>query len=47
MEQKGRFSIIVCDGEVRLTELPHHGEKKIITHQGMVKCVKFDEREEF
>jgi hypothetical protein len=28
-------------------ELPQHGETKIITHQGKVKRVKFDEGEEF
>ena len=47
MEQKGSFVIVVCDGKARLTELPNHGETKIITHQGKVKRVKFDEGEDF
>ncbi|USK61317.1 XtrA/YqaO family protein [Peribacillus asahii] len=47
MKQKGSFAIVVCDGKARLTRLPEHGETKIITHQGKVKRVKFDEGEEF
>lgn len=47
MDQKGIFSIVVCNEQAKLTELPHHGETKIITHQGKVKRVKFDEGEEF
>lgn len=37
------FAIVVCDGRAKLTELPGHGETKIVTHQGKVKRVKFDE----
>ncbi|MEH7223874.1 XtrA/YqaO family protein [Bacillus sp. JJ1566] len=47
MEYNNSFAIVVCDGKARLTELPEHGETKIITHQGKVKRVKFDEGEEF
>jgi NAD kinase len=47
MEQKGSFAIVVCDGKARITNLPEHGETKIITHQGKVKRVKFDEGEDF
>jgi hypothetical protein len=47
MQQKGSFAIVVCDVKAKLTELPSHGETKIITHQGKVKRVKFDEGEEF
>lgn len=47
MEQKGSFAVVVCNGKARLTELPPHGETKIITHQGKVKRVKFDEGEDF
>jgi Phage-like element PBSX protein XtrA len=47
MEQKGNFAIIFSDGKAKLTALPQHGETKIITHQGKVKRVKFDEGEEF
>ncbi|MFA9459105.1 XtrA/YqaO family protein [Halalkalibacter sp. AB-rgal2] len=41
------FVIVVSDGRARLTELPSHGETKLVTHQGKVKRVKFDEGEEF
>jgi hypothetical protein len=44
---KGSFAVVVCDGKAKMTELPQHGETKIITHQGKVKRVKFDEGEEF
>lgn len=47
MEQKGSFAVVVCDGKARLTDLPQFGETKIVTHQGKVKRVKFDEGEEF
>mgnify|MGYP003777174357 CR=1 FL=1 len=47
LKQKESFAIVVCDGKAKLTTLPHHGETKIITHQGKVKRVKFDEGEEF
>lgn len=47
MGLKGRFAIVVCDGKVKITNLPVHGETKIITHQGKVKGVKFNEGEEF
>lgn len=47
MELKGSFAIVVCDGKAKITELPSHGETRIVTHQGKVKRVKFDEGEEF
>jgi len=47
MEQKGSFAIVVCDVKARLTQLPEYGETKIVTHQGKVKRVKFDEGEDF
>ncbi|WP_431189195.1 XtrA/YqaO family protein [Cytobacillus firmus] len=47
MEQKGSFAVVVCNGKARMTGLPSYGETKIITHQGKVKRVKFDEGEEF
>ncbi|WP_144634172.1 XtrA/YqaO family protein [Priestia megaterium] len=47
MKQKRNFAIVVCGGQAKLTELPYHGETKIITHQGKVKRVKFDEGEDF
>jgi NAD kinase len=47
MEQKGSFAIVICDGKAKMTELPAYGETKIITHQGKVKRIRFDEGEEF
>jgi Phage-like element PBSX protein XtrA len=47
LEQKGSFAIVVCDGKAKITKLPDHGETKIVTHQGKVKRVKFDEGEDF
>ncbi|MGE8207663.1 XtrA/YqaO family protein [Heyndrickxia sp. NPDC080065] len=47
MELEGSFAIVVCDGKARLTPLPEHGETKIVTHQGKIKRVKWDEGEEF
>ncbi|MFC2948554.1 XtrA/YqaO family protein [Virgibacillus sediminis] len=47
MEQEENFAIVVCEGKAKLAELPPHGETKIITHQGKVKRVKFDEGEDF
>lgn len=41
------FIIIVSDGRARLTKLPSHGETKVLTHQGKVKRVKFDEGVDF
>lgn len=47
MELPTSFIVVVCEGKARLTELPTHGETKIVTHQGKVKRVKFDEGEDF
>lgn len=47
MEFGKSFAIVVCEGKAKLTELPPHGETKIVTHQGKVKRVKFDTGEEF
>ncbi|WP_366160593.1 XtrA/YqaO family protein [Bacillus infantis] len=47
MEQKGSFAVVVCEGKAKLTLLPDHGETRIITHQGKVKRLKFDEGEDF
>lgn len=47
MDQKGSFAIVVCDGKAKLTQLPEHGETRIVTHQGKIKRVKWDEGEEF
>lgn len=47
MELRGSFAIVVSEGMAKLTELPLHGETKIVTHQGKIKRVKWDEGEEF
>jgi len=47
LENKGGFAVIVSEGKAKITMLPEFGETKIITHQGKVKRVKFDEGEEF
>ncbi len=39
--------IIVSNGKAKLAELPAFAETKIITHQGQVRRVKWDEGEEF
>lgn len=41
------FVVVVSDGRARLAELPDHGETRVVTHQGKVKRIKFDEGEEF
>ncbi|MDF2536609.1 MAG: hypothetical protein K0R18_2771 [Bacillales bacterium] len=47
INKKEAFAIVVCDGKARMTKLPEHGETVIVTHQGKVKRVKWDEGEEF
>lgn len=44
---KNPICIIYGSGKARIVELPIHGETKLVTHQGKVKRVKFDEGEEF
>nr|DAL87864.1 MAG TPA: hypothetical protein [Caudoviricetes sp.] len=39
--------VIIGDGKAKVTHLPDFGETKIVTHQGKVKRVKWDEGEEF
>ncbi|MFS0674244.1 XtrA/YqaO family protein [Ornithinibacillus sp. 179-J 7C1 HS] len=46
-ERDKPFVVVYCQGKARITYLPEHGETKIITHQGKVKRIKFDEGEEF
>ncbi|MFD2704064.1 XtrA/YqaO family protein [Salibacterium lacus] len=47
MEQNSSFAIVVSNGKAKLTELPDHGEAKIVMHQGKVKRIRFDEGEDF
>ncbi|WP_164670945.1 XtrA/YqaO family protein [Virgibacillus doumboii] len=46
-EGKTPFIVVYCQGEAKITYLPEHGETKVVTHQGKVKRVKFDEGEDF
>ncbi|MEY2356038.1 XtrA/YqaO family protein [Lysinibacillus capsici] len=47
MELPETCVIVLSKGVAKLTELPAYAETKIITHQGQVKRVKWDEGEEF
>ncbi|PSL42149.1 hypothetical protein B0H99_101397 [Planomicrobium soli] len=47
MELPKSCVIIFNEGRVKLTELPPHAETKIVTHQGKVTRVKWDEGENF
>jgi len=42
-----KCAVIIDGGKAKLVKLHHHGEVRIITHQGKVKRVRFDEGEEF
>ncbi|GLO64398.1 XtrA/YqaO family protein [Oceanobacillus kimchii] len=46
-EEDKPFIIVYSKGKTKMSYLPDHGETKIITHQGEVKRVRFDEGEEF
>lgn len=39
--------IVLSGGKAKITESPPFAETKIVTHQGKVKRVKWDEGEEF
>ncbi|WP_339248337.1 XtrA/YqaO family protein [Bacillus sp. FSL R5-0523] len=47
INNRNNFTIVVADRKAKLIQLPSHGETKIITHQGRVKRIRFDEGEEF
>lgn len=47
MELPESCVIVLSKGVAKVAELPAHAETKIITHQGQVKRVKWDEGEEF
>jgi Phage-like element PBSX protein XtrA len=47
MDNSSAFMIVVCNGKARMTDLPVHGETKVVTYQGKVKRVKWDEGEDF
>lgn len=39
--------IILSQGKAKVAELPAFAETKIVTHQGQVKRIRWDEGEEF
>ncbi|QTB24306.1 XtrA/YqaO family protein [Lysinibacillus sphaericus] len=47
MELPGNCVIVLSDGIAKFSELPAHAKTKIVTYQGKVKRVEFDEGEEF
>lgn len=47
MELPENCVIILSQGKAKVAELPAFAETKIVTHQGKVKRVKWDEGEEF
>ncbi|WP_342471620.1 XtrA/YqaO family protein [Metasolibacillus sp. FSL H7-0170] len=47
MELPSNCVIILSRGKAKVAELPAFAETKIVTHQGQVKRVKWDEGEEF
>ncbi|MEF7494364.1 XtrA/YqaO family protein [Lysinibacillus sphaericus] len=47
MELPENCIIILSQGKAKVAELPAFAETKIVTHQGQVKRVKWDEGEEF
>ncbi|MDM5233359.1 XtrA/YqaO family protein [Lysinibacillus pakistanensis] len=47
MELPENCVIVLSDGIAKFSELPAHAKTKIVTYQGKVKRVEFDEGEEF
>ncbi|MGE7917178.1 XtrA/YqaO family protein [Lysinibacillus xylanilyticus] len=47
MEIPENCVIVLSDGITKFSELPAHAKTKIVTYQGKVKRVEFDEVEEF
>ncbi|MER2190639.1 MAG: XtrA/YqaO family protein [Solibacillus sp.] len=39
--------IVLSNGKAKVAELPAFAETKIVTHQGQVKRIRWDEGEEF
>ncbi|ELK47202.1 XtrA/YqaO family protein [Halobacillus sp. BAB-2008] len=46
-EEDTPICVVYCGGKAKMTTLPDHGETKVITHQGKVKRIRYDEGEEF
>lgn len=47
MELPENCVIVLSDGIAKFTELPAHAKTKIVTYQGKVRRVEFEEGEEF
>jgi len=47
MELPENCVIVLSDGIAKFSKLPAHDKTKIVTYQGKVKRVEFDEGEEF
>jgi hypothetical protein len=47
MDKEGSFAVVVCEGKAKVAELPSYGETNIVTHQGKVKRIRWNEGEEF
>lgn len=47
MELPDSCVIVLSHGRAKFTELPAFAETKIVTHQGRVKRIRWDEGEEF
>ena len=47
MELPDSCVIILSQGRAKVAELPAFAETKIVTHQGQVKRIRWDEGEEF
>ena len=47
MELPDNCVIILSHGKAKVAELPAFAETKIVTHQGQVKRIRWDEGEEF
>lgn len=47
MELPDSCVIILSQGKAKVAELPAFAETKIVTHQGQVKRIRWDEGEEF
>lgn len=47
MELPENCVIVLSNGIAKFSELPAHAKTKIVTYQGKVKRVEFDEGEEF
>ena len=41
------YVVVLSQGKAKVAELPAFAETKIVTHQGQVKRVRWDEGEEF